>query len=70
MGKYRPRQGPNLPTVQKIKQLVEYREVNRDQWGRPPSLNSACKKIGIAPGTVRRQAPDLFQNWTDETFRW
>jgi hypothetical protein len=59
MRKFRPRQGPNLPTVRRIRALAEYRELKRDQFGNPPTLTSACKKLSINYRTVRRHAPDL-----------
>jgi len=70
MGKYRPRQHPNLPTVQRLKQVGEYRERNRDQWGRPPTWTKACRAIGIDPRTVRRHIPELLEKWDDREFHW
>ena len=70
MGKYLTRQGPNLPTVQKIKKLAEYRESQQDRWGKPPSMTSACKKFSINYRTVRRHASELVEKWNDENFHW
>ena len=68
MGKYRPRQGPNLLTVKKIKELAEYRERSRDEWGRPPTWTSGCKKLRMNYRTVRRHTPELFEKWNDLDF--
>jgi hypothetical protein len=68
--KYRPRQAPNLPTVKKLRDLAEYREQNRDKWGRPPTWTSACRKIGIGYMTLRRNAPELLEKWDDIDFHW
>ena len=70
MGKYRPREGPNLPTVQKIKDLAEYRERNRNQWGKPPAWTGACRKFHMDYRTVRRHAPKLLEKWDDSEFHW
>ena len=70
MGKYSPRRGPNLPTIQRIQALAEYRERNRDQWGRPPTWTSSCKKIGLNHRTVRRYALELLEKWDDKAFHW
>jgi hypothetical protein len=70
MEKYRPRQRPNLPTVQRIRDLAKYREQNRDCWGQPPTWTSACKKIRINYRTVLRHAPELLENWNDSEFHW
>lgn len=70
MGQYRPRQGPNLDTVKRIHKLAEYRELNRDQWGRPPTLTSSCRKLGINYKTVKRHAPELLEKWNEPEFHW
>jgi hypothetical protein len=70
MGKYRPRQSLNLPTVRKIQELAEYREQNRDQSGRPPAWTSACRALRLNYRTVRRHAPELLEKWYDQDFRW
>ena len=70
MGKVSPRHRPNLPTVKRIQDLAEYREQNRDQWGRPPTWTSACKKIGLNYRTVLRHAPELLEKWDDPEFHW
>jgi len=70
MAKYRPRQGPNLPTVKRIRDLAEYRERNRDQGGQPPTWTSACKKLGINYRTIRLHAPKLLEKWKDPDFHW
>jgi len=70
MGKYRPRHGPNLPTIRKIQELAEYREQNRDQWGRPPTWTSACRKLHMNYRTLQRHAPELLEKWNDRDFHW
>ena len=70
MGQYHPRQGSNLPTVQRIRDLAEYREQNRDRWGRPPTWTSACKKVRINYRTVLRYTPELLEKWNDPEFHW
>ena len=64
------RQVPNLPTVQNIHKLAEYRECHRDQWGRPPAWTTACQAIGINHRTVSRHAPELVKKWEDIEYRW
>ncbi len=70
MEKYRPRQGPNLPTIRKIQAMAEYRERNLDPWGRPPTWTSVCRKFHMTYRTLRRQAPELFEKWNDPDFHW
>jgi hypothetical protein len=69
MGKYQPSQGRYPLTVQKIRELAEYREHHRDPLGRPPSYSRACKQIGLEQRTVRRHAPELAAKWYDTDFR-
>jgi len=64
------RSHPNLPTVKKIKELVEYRELYRKQMGKLPTWTSAINRIGIAYRTVKRQAPELFEKWDEEDFHF
>jgi hypothetical protein len=61
---------PNLPTVKKIKELAEYRELYRKQKGKLPTWTSAINRIGIGYRTVRRQAPELHKRWYEEEFHW
>jgi hypothetical protein len=70
MGKYYPRNAPNLPTVQKIHELAEYREQNRDKWGKPPTRISACRAIHLNYRTFQRHAPELLKKWNDPDFHW
>ncbi len=70
MAKIRQRHGPNLPTVKKIKELVEYRVLHRKQMGRQPTWTSSCHRIGIGYRTVKRHALELIQKWYDKNFRW
>jgi hypothetical protein len=69
MSTYRPRSGPNLPTIQKLKALAEYRELHRDKWGRPPSSTSACHALRMNHRTAKRHAPELLEKWDDPDFR-
>jgi hypothetical protein len=64
------RSHPNLPTVRKIKELAEYRELYRNQMGKLPRWTSAINRIGIGYRTVRRQAPELLKKWYDEDFHF
>ena len=64
------RSHPNLPTVRKIKELAEYRELYLKQTGKLPTWTSAINRIGIGYKTVRRQAPELFEKWYEEDFHW
>jgi hypothetical protein len=64
------RSHPNLPTVKKIKELAEYRELYRKQMGKLPTWTSAINRIGIGYRTVMRQAPDLLRRWYDEDFHF
>ena len=70
MEKYRPRQGPNLPTIRKIQALAEYRERHRDQSGTPPTWTSTCRKFHMNYRTLRQHAPELFEKWDDPDFHW
>jgi hypothetical protein len=70
MGKYRPRSAPNLPTIKKIRDAAEYREQNRDEWGRPPTWNSVSKQFHLSARTLQRHASELFVNWDDPKFHW
>ena len=53
------RMHPNLPTVKKLKELAEYRELYWKQKGKLPTWRSAFARIGIGYRTVRRHAPEL-----------
>ena len=64
------RSHPNLPTVRKIKELAEYRELYRKQKGKLLTGTSACAKIGIGYRTVKRHAPELLKIWYDEDFHF
>ena len=64
------RSHPNLPTVRKIKELAEYRELYRKQKGKLLTWTSACAKIGIGYRTVKRHAPELLKIWSDEDFHF
>ena len=64
------RSHPNLPTIKKIKELAEYRELYRKQKGRLPTWTSAVARIGIGYRTVRRHAPELLEKWNNEDFHW
>ena len=64
------RSHPNLPTVKKIKELAEYRELYRKQKGKLPTWTSASARIGIGYRTVKRHAPELLKRWYDEEFRF
>jgi hypothetical protein len=64
------RSHPNLPTIKKIKELAEYRELYRRQKGRVPTWTSAINRIGIGYRTVKRHAPELLEKWNNEVFRW
>jgi hypothetical protein len=61
---------PNLPTIRKIKELAEYRELYRKQKGKLPTWTATCHLIGIGYRTVRRHAPKLLEKWYDEEFHW
>jgi len=61
---------PNLPTVKKIHELLEYRAAYRKQMGRLPTWTSAIARIGIGYRTVRRHAPELLEKWNNEDFHW
>jgi len=70
MRKYRSRWGPNLTTIQRLKDLAEYRELHRDKWGKPPSWTGACRALRMNYRTLKRHAPDLFEKWNDPDFHW
>jgi hypothetical protein len=70
MRTYRPRSGPNLPTIQKLQALAEYRELHRDKWGRPPTWTSACQALHMNYRTVRRHLPQLLENWYNKEVHW
>ena len=67
-GSYHPRQRRHLLTIQKLRELAEYRERHLVPSGRPPSYSRACKQIGLEQRTVRRHAPELAANWYDVDF--
>jgi hypothetical protein len=70
MAKRRPRRGPNLPTIQKLRELGDYRERYRKQKGKLPTWISACRQIGINYRTVKRHVPELLERWNDKDFQW
>jgi hypothetical protein len=64
------RHGPNLPTLKKLQELAEYRELYRKQMGKLPTWTRSCHRIGIGYRTVKRHAPELLEKWNTEDFHW
>jgi hypothetical protein len=58
----------HLTTFRKLQQLGFDREQFMKQHGKPPLLSPACRKILIAPRTVKRNVVELFQKWYDMNF--
>ena len=56
--------------IQKVQKLAALREVYIRQKGLPLSLKNSCMKLGIYETTVRRLAPELYENWKEINFHW
>jgi len=64
------KKAPNLSTFRKIQELGFYREQCLKEHGKPPLFTPACQRVVIAPRTVKRNAPELAEQWKNTDFHW
>lgn len=56
--------------MKKIQELAALRENYIRKKGQPLSIKHICHKLRIYPTTVRKLAPELYENWNDIQFHW
>jgi hypothetical protein len=55
-------------TLEKIQKLRRARDDYRREHKDVPTRTEACQRAGIAPVTVKKRAPELYERWYDLTY--
>jgi hypothetical protein len=61
----KPPYGTRDDTLEKIQALRQARDKHRREHKAVPTRTEACQRAGIAPVTVKKRAPELYERWYD-----
>jgi hypothetical protein len=57
-------------SIEKVREVAAIREDYIQRKGQPLSIKHLCHKRGLYSTTVKRLAPELYENWYDINFHW
>jgi hypothetical protein len=57
-------------TIEKVREVAELREDYIRRKGQSLSIKHLCFRLGLFSTTVKRLAPELYENWYDINFHW
>ena len=62
---------PNVQRrIEQIQEMAQRREDYIRKNGQPLPLQYICNKLGIYRSTVKKLAPELYENWNDINYHW